>query len=156
MEIHSEKFDLSDADVELIFRLINAEKAKRWINAWNYFRGNNLCECLIRPEDIKWLEKQCSYDFTVIPDKTSDDYPDWEWAMICLCEMNLYIFEPYRGGVISSLCDHIKEWSENRQQRDDTIVEELTDETLGNLSDNTKNKDVITRAIITSIVNRSG
>lgn len=165
MEIHSEKFDLSDADVELLFRMINAEKAKEWINVWDYFKGNEHHECPIRPEDIKWLEKQCSYDFTVIPDKMSDDYPNWKRAVYQLCNMNLYIFDAYYGaqaipyGIAPaekiSLDDRMRKWSECRH-KDDAVVKELIDEMLERPSDDAKDKNDIARAIITLIAIRKG
>lgn len=132
MEIYTNRFNLDWQDTKLVLKMIKAQCAKEEIINFNYFQDTI-------PQDYKYLERLCKFDFTTEPKKwvneeTKDftkEYLDWDFALNILCDICINIFDVhYHIGVASyspkytehyDIYERMTLWSEERHKDDDLI-----------------------------------
>lgn len=121
MTISMDGIEISNADVENIYRIVLANNAKEELIQNNYFIE------YIPENDSEHLKKLCSFDYTVMPDKKSSAYIEWKIALIELSDLCLYIFNVHHHMCIMdysmkytekyTLSERIIAWSKDRNEK---------------------------------------
>lgn len=117
------KLNLTEPEVEQIYRIILARKAANEIKEFNYFEG------IISDENSLYLKELCQFDFNVKPSKESEEWigaHSWSLAVSTLADLELNIFGVhYHIGVADysmkyaekySIEDRMRKWSDIRQK----------------------------------------
>ena len=121
MTISINGIEISNADIENIYRMVLANDAKKELEQNNYFIE------YIPENDSEHLKKLCSFDYTVMPDKNSKEYIDWKIALIELSDLGLYIFNVHHNMSIMdyslkytekyTLSERMIAWSKDRNEK---------------------------------------